>query len=232
MRPPREGDWADSLHPYILRPEKYPPSVVITHSPTSVFIRDRYPKSSVHALVLPRDVSKTHQHPFAAFDCFSPSSTAFLAAVRADAARLKSLVAAELQRKHGDQRGRDWARDVMVGVHAVPSMANLHVHVLSRDLFSDCLRRKSHYNSFNTEFFVPLEDFPLSADEQRRRHLDLLGARMRCWRCGRDFGAQFKRLKEHLEGEFEEWRKEGEDEGKGKEVVKERAEVEDDDETE
>jgi aprataxin len=225
---------------------------VITHNPTSVSIRDGYPKSSVHVLLLPRDLSRTHQHPFTAFDCSSSSSTAFLASVRADAARLKSLVVAELRRKHGDQRGRDWAREVMVGVHSVPSMANLHVHVLSRDFFSDRLRQRKHYNSFNTAFFVPLEDFPLSGEEQKKRRggrsAELLGAGMRCWRCGKGFGAQFKRLKEHLGEEFEEWRKESggggrEEEGKGKEreeVVKERAEevekkvtVEDDgDETE
>jgi aprataxin len=31
---------------------------------------------------------------------------------------------------------------------------------------------------------------------------------MKCWRCGMNFGNRFARLKEHLEAEFEEWKRE------------------------
>lgn len=107
--------------------------------------------------------------------------------------------------------GRDWTKDVKIGVHAVPSMNHLHIHVLSRDMHSDKMKHKKHYNSFTTDFFVPLEDFPLAADDWRRKR----GAQrqwperpMVCWRCGRDFGNRFKELKKHLEVEFEEWKRE------------------------
>lgn len=108
-------------------------------------------------------------------------------------------------------KGRDWRKEVKVGVHAVPSMNHLHIHVLSRDMHSDRLKHRKHYNSFTTDFFVPLDDFPLAEDDWRRQP----GAQRHwperplvCWRCGRDFGNRFKELKEHLDDEFEEWKRE------------------------
>lgn len=41
-----------------------------------------------------------------------------------------------------------------LGYHAEPSMNRLHLHVISDDLCSDCLKTKKHYNSFVTEHFI------------------------------------------------------------------------------
>ena len=106
--------------------------------------------------------------------------------------------------------GRDWASEIVAGVHAVPSMAHLHIHVISRDRHSPCMKHRKHYNSFATEFMVPLEAFPLARDDPRRwpGREGYLERGMVCWRCGRGFGRDFKGLKGHLEVEFEGWRKE------------------------
>lgn len=104
-------------------------------------------------------------------------------------------------------KGRDWSKEVKVGVHAHPSMNHLHIHVLSVDRFSECMKHRKHYNSFATDFFVPLEDFPLAEDDVRRKQ-EYLNQDLKCWRCGKNFGNKFARLKEHLAEEFEEWRKE------------------------
>ncbi|KAI0471626.1 HIT-like protein [Xylariaceae sp. FL0804] len=120
--------------------------------------------------------------------------------------------------------GRDWARDLRVGVHAHPSMSDLHVHVLSPDMVSDCLRHRRHYNSFATPFFVALADFPLAPDDPRRSRRrrggegrgessesssgGYLGRDLTCWRCGENFGGALMRLKDHLALEFEEWKRE------------------------
>lgn len=188
-----------------------------------------YPKSSIHTLLLPRNESFAAMHPFDAFE-----DAEFLAQVRIQATKLKIIVAAELRRQYGKfskldapreavlngeveiERqedmpvGRDWEKEVMVGVHAHPSMNHLHVHVLSRDRYSECLRHRKHYNSFATRFFVPLEDFPLSEDDVRRHpgREGYLGSDLVCWRCGKGFGNRFARLKEHLKVEFEEWKRE------------------------
>ncbi|RYP56863.1 hypothetical protein DL771_011567 [Monosporascus sp. 5C6A] len=227
----------DGLGAYVADPASFPASRVVFHDASFVAVNDLYPKASVHALLLPRDAALRRLHPFDALG----GDPAFLAAVRGQAARLRRLVAKELQRRFGRfsradaareaaldgvapaegegdgdgeggslPRGRDWEAEVRVGVHAHPSMNDLHVHVLSRDMFSDCLRHRKHYNSFNTPFFVDLADLPLAPDDPRRHpgRAGYLGADLTCWRCGRNFGNRFKQLKEHLAHEFEEWKKE------------------------
>ena len=106
-------------------------------------------------------------------------------------------------------KGRDWAREITAGVHAVPSMTHLHVHILSRDRHSECMKHRKHYNSFATGFMVPLEDFPLAKDDRRRwpGREGFLEEELRCWRCGRGFGRRFVGLKGHLEEEFEGWKR-------------------------
>ena len=216
----------DALGQYILSPKKYSPSVVVYHDDSFVALNDAYPKSTVHCLLLPRSEKHTRLHPFEAFE-----DAAFLSSVRVEAAKLKTLVANELQRKYGpfskqDEAreavlngvvdadelpvGRDWMRDVRVGIHAHPSMNHLHVHVISVDRHSVCLKHRKHYNSFATPFFVDLDDFPLKEDDVRRHPTKegYLHSDMKCWRCGRNFENRFAKLKEHLEMEFEEWKRE------------------------
>lgn len=229
----------DGLGAYLADPASFPPGHVVFHTPDAVAVRDKFPKATVHCLLLPRCPQRSRMHPFDALG----GDPAFLAEVRAGAARLRDLVAKELQRLLGRHsrldaarnavldgegepepgraeegvgpdgmlalpRGRDWAREVRVGVHAVPSMNHLHVHVLSRDMHSERMKHKKHYNSFTTDFFVPLDDFPLAEDDPRRNQKGWPERPMVCWRCGRDFGNKFKELKEHLDGEFEEWKRE------------------------
>ncbi|RYP59674.1 hypothetical protein DL769_008438 [Monosporascus sp. CRB-8-3] len=228
----------DGLGAYLADPASFPASRVVFHDASFVAINDLYPKASVHTLLLPRDAALRRLHPFDALG--DPNNAAFLAAVREQAARLRRLVAKELQRRYGRfsradaareavldggalgegegegqegrelPQGRDWEAEVRVGVHARPSMNDLHVHVLSRDMFSECLRHRKHYNSFNTPFFVDLADLPLAPDDPRRHpgRAGYLDADLTCWRCGRNFGNRFKQLKEHLAHEFEEWKKE------------------------
>lgn len=222
------------LGAYLDSPETLPASRVIFHTPDFVAIHDMYPKATVHALLLPRRRDRNLQHPFDAL-----ADDAFREQVIEATGRLKRLVAAELRRRLGRHSradaarqavldgeaepdeggnkdggalpaGRDWEAEVRTGVHAVPSMSHLHVHVLSRDMHSPALRHRRHYNSFNTPFFVPLEDMPLPEDDGRRHtgHEGYLRFGMRCWRCGKDFGNRFKELKVHLDVEFDEWSKE------------------------
>lgn len=221
---PREG-----LGKYIDQPENSHECKVIFYNDGFVAINDLYPKSSVHCLLLPRSPQHQRMHPFEAFE-----DAEFLRSVRENAARLKSLVAKELQRKYapfsaqertreavlnGDVRlqdgeelpiGRDWEQEVMVGIHAHPSMNHLHIHVLSVDRFSDKMRHKKHYNSFTTPFLVDLDAFPLPANDARRHpgQNGYLKSNLKCWRCGEEFGVKFADLKKHLAVEFEKWKRE------------------------
>lgn len=117
---------------------------------------------------------------------------------------------APLQQQHKEPQGRDYSLDLLAGIHAHPSMAHLHIHILSRDRHSPCVRHRRHYNSFSTPFFVPIDAFPLKPDDPRRhpgRH-GYIERDLQCWRCGAGFGRRFKALKEHLEEEFERWKTE------------------------
>ena len=218
----------DGLGAYIASPNSFPPSRVISHSEKFVVIDDLYPKSSVHLLLLPRDPKRTLLHPFEALD-----DEDFLTEVREEVTKLRVLVTRDLRRRYGRfsakdkareeamdadpatmeedlPHGRDWDKDVLAGVHAHPSMNHLHVHIISVDRESDRMRHRKHYNSFATPFFIPLEDFPLAADDKRRHpgREGYLDSDLKCWRCGKNFRNKFARLKEHLTEEFEEWKKE------------------------
>ena len=214
------------LGAYTEDPASFPPSVVIYHTDDFVVIHDKFPKATVHTLLLTR--SKKHHllHPFEAF-----KDAEFLAKVQAEVAKLKTLVAKELQRKIGADsqadakreailngeteavsedlpKGRDWESEIIAGVHAVPSMSHLHVHVLSRDMHSPCVKHRKHFNSFNTPFLVDVGEFPLGDadlrwDTRKEKYLewDLV-----CWRCSKNFGNKFAQLKAHLDEEFERWR--------------------------
>lgn len=216
----------NGLGAYIASPSSFPSSRVVIHSSDFVTIHDLYPKSSIHLLCIPRLSSKSSLHPFTAFE-----DSAFLALVQEEVRKLRVLVAKELKRKYGrfsalekareaaleagkegDEvpAGRDWSKDVLSGIHAHPSMNHLHVHVLSRDRYSECMRHRKHYNSFATPFLIDIEDFPLSKGDVRRHpgREGYLQSDLKCWRCGKNFKNKFKALKDHLEEEFEEWKKE------------------------
>ena len=215
----------DGLGAYAVNPEAFGPERIISHNQKYVVINDMYPKAAVHALVIPRDQDKNGQHPFDAFE-----DPLFLAETKAEVEKAARTVASELRRRYGrfsasekariqamegdeiiDElpKGRDWSEHVMVGIHSRPSMNHLHVHVLSRDMVSDCLKHRKHYQTFNTPFFVPLDAFPLAQDDPRRHpgKAGYIDRDLVCWRCGMSFGNKFVKLKAHLEEELEQWKK-------------------------
>ncbi|KAL8686905.1 MAG: hypothetical protein Q9218_006777 [Villophora microphyllina] len=219
------------LGAYTHAPESFPASRVISYDDNFVVINDLYPKSSLHLLLLPRQPEKQLLHPFKALQ-----DTAFLTTIQEEVRKLKPFVAKELQRRYSkfsskDQKreeaienamdgvkelddaslppGRDWSKEVVAGIHTHPSMSHLHIHILSRDRHSECMRHRKHYNSFATPFLVDVDEFPLTKEEMRRRMKGgFLERDLVCWRCGRNFGNKFARLKVHLEEEFAEWKKE------------------------
>ncbi|KAH8899786.1 HIT-like protein [Thozetella sp. PMI_491] len=219
---PRSG-----LLAYINNPERYPPNIVLRANANTVLIKDMYPKATVHLLLLPRSPAHYGLHPHEAFE-----DPEFLAMMKEEAAVGAQLAAAELQRLLASTSAttkaryaameadyapdeippaRDFSGDIRVGIHAHPSMEHLHVHIMSRDMHSEKLRHRKHYNSFNTPFFVPLADYPLAPDDERRK-TSYQNANLKkdfiCWRCGNNFGDRFPKLKSHLEAEFQAWSRE------------------------
>ncbi|KAH6576129.1 hypothetical protein BASA60_004684 [Batrachochytrium salamandrivorans] len=95
--------------------------------------------------------------------------------------------------------------NVQVGFHAVPSMRQLHLHIISTDFDSPCMKTKLHYNSFVTSFFIPVEEFIEKLDRPGGAiHIDreeyealIKTTPLKCRCCGEVF-KQMPALKLHL----------------------------------
>ncbi|ORY36711.1 HIT-like protein [Rhizoclosmatium globosum] len=72
--------------------------------------------------------------------------------------RMKDLEMLEmLKRTVEELRNNHPDATLRAGFHAIPSMAHLHLHLISDDFISPALKNKKHWNSFTTPFFVPLD---------------------------------------------------------------------------
>lgn len=100
-------------------------------------------QAKVHLLILPRKMRD-------GLSVLSKDDTPMLDAMRQKAEQTVK-----------EMKTKDPSLKFRVGFHAVPSMRQLHLHVISQDFQSDHLKVKKHWNSFTTEFF---RDF----DEVRR----------------------------------------------------------------
>ncbi|XP_053951652.1 aprataxin-like protein isoform X1 [Anastrepha ludens] len=114
------------------------PKNCIISSEDAVVIRDKYPKAQHHYLVLPKaDIA----------DIFHLTLS-----------HLPLLEELYLLAQNVIEVKRCVMDDFKIGFHAQPSMQRLHLHVISKDFVSDCLKTKKHWTSFNTELFLPYQD--------------------------------------------------------------------------
>lgn len=192
--------WKSQLALYIRNPAQYPELVMFANEDV-VLIRDKFPKSTVHFLMLLRDSTITHSHPTTAITEERKASLA------PHIDKAKGLVYEQFKDCVPDLQVDRQAfidRFVQVGVHSVPSMNNIHIHILSKDFHSTSMKNKKHYNSFTTRFFVPWEQLPLKAipkkdlmEDQFIKEHDLI-----CCYCGENMKNRFVELKKHLDIEF------------------------------
>lgn len=160
------------------------PNMIVVTDDRIVMIRDKYPKATHHYLVLPRD----------------------------DIHSLRALNGSHTQLlSHMLEVARDFVSqlsgpklDFQYGFHASASMAQLHMHVISRDFDSVHLKTKRHWNTFTTEFFMDAQTI-LSALEETgtielfdRGKCDLLlKTSLRCHVCAEELPTMPK-LKIHI----------------------------------
>ena len=145
------------------------PSLQLYEDDRVVIIDDRYPKARHHFLVLPRE---------RIVDLASVTSS-----------HIPLL-------EHMSEKARDRVEENFPGVefrfgyHAVPSMSQLHLHAISQDFDSPCLKHKKHWNSFNTEYFIPAEQVMEDLKENGEVNLPqddvgraLLKKDLKCHKC-------------------------------------------------
>ena len=141
VQPPKPAamEGLGALERMALNPSLYPDRVLLLTSQLVVGY-DVYPKARRHLLIMPR---------------VALSGPAVLTEAHAPLLRRMSRLAGWLAER---LRGADPSLPPLrAGFHAVPSMRQLHLHLISRDLDSACLKHKKHWNSFVTDFFVPPE---------------------------------------------------------------------------
>lgn len=164
---------------------------VVFYDDDVVIMKDGYPKSQIHLLVLPRS-KHTYDTPQKAFDAeFKLSMEPYIEKAR------QYLIS------HWQYEGDSIEDHIIVCCHSVPSMANLHIHVLSDDMFSIRLKNRKHFNSFQTPFAIKWHEMPLPEDDARwdRQYCERLLKQDIVYR-GVNYGSSFARVKKAIAANF------------------------------
>ncbi|CAH1799026.1 unnamed protein product, partial [Owenia fusiformis] len=147
-----------------------------------VIIKDKYPKAKHHFLVLPKE----------------------------NISSLKSLTRdhiplLEHMQLEGEQLAfkTDDTLKFRLGYHCIPSMSHIHLHVISQDFNSPCLKNKKHWNTFTTEYFIDSKDVIKEVKEKgcfirdKSKYEAILKQPLRCHVCEQIFPT-IPALKTHI----------------------------------
>lgn len=146
----------DAFQPYIDHPERFG-QLILYQDDQVLIIKDKFPKSLRHYLIIPRSSTYTRIHPLKVFYQF-PKLYDILTDYVALAKQLIVDDLINVQLIAPNQGPEFKSLFIQCGVHSIPSLNNLHIHVMTKDFHSPRLKHKKHYNSFNTKFFVPFEE--------------------------------------------------------------------------
>uniref|UniRef100_A0A8C6RA54 Aprataxin n=1 Tax=Nannospalax galili TaxID=1026970 RepID=A0A8C6RA54_NANGA len=165
------------------------PNVQVYKDDQVVVIKDKYPKARHHWLVLPW------------------ASISSLKAVTSEHLELLKHMHTVGEKMISDFAGSS-KLSFRLGYHAIPSMSQVHLHVISQDFDSPCLKNKKHWNSFNTEYFLESQAVIKMVQEAGRVIVqdgmsELLKLPLRCHECQQPLPS-IPQLKEHLR---EHWSK-------------------------
>ena len=150
----------DAFQKYIDHPERH--DIVLFHDQNVIIIKDMFPKSTRHLLVIPRNRQVTKTHPLDAFctdypEFWDTSSTIWCWGML----KAKDLIIDELFRYSSvnDKSQLLEFRNTFIkaGVHSIPSLNNLHVHVITQDFHSPRMRNKTLQFIYH-KVFVPFEE--------------------------------------------------------------------------
>ncbi len=165
------------------------PDMVVHSDELTVTIKDGYPKAKHHYLVLPKEDIPSLRH----------INRTHIPLVKRMMENGRTL-AKKLTEKDGTLEFRH-------GYHASPSMARLHMHIISQDFVSPCLKNKKHWNSFTTEFFVEAEQVIELLESKgevqfdKSRFEEFLKLPLRCHKC-EAVPINMPKLKAHLEQHY------------------------------
>ncbi|XP_014834186.1 PREDICTED: aprataxin-like [Poecilia mexicana] len=176
------GHWSQGL-----KTSMQDPQMQVYKDDKVVVITDKYPKARYHWLVLPWQ---------------SIPSLKALRGEHCDLLRHMQQVADRMIQQCPDASTLRFRS----GYHAIPSMSHIHLHVISQDFDSPCLKNKKHWNSFTTEYFIDSDDViqMLEASGKvtvKEGSSELLKLPLRCHVCHKELPT-IPSLKEHLKSHF------------------------------
>lgn len=162
---------------------------------------DRYAKSYVHLLFMPKrkemmidtlqQATRDHLKLLELFAQLSKEIAEHLVATDQVIARMNSLDGTVF----------------LAGFHSVPSLTPIHMHFLSRDLANAAMKKRDHFMSFTTPFFLPLATVYSElrkngsvSDKSDFRHF--INGDIISHINGENYGRKFAKLKHHLERNF------------------------------
>jgi aprataxin len=156
------------LMKYAVDPEQYPAKVPY-YDNNLILLNNKFPKSKIHLMIIPRipiaSVWELNSSHLGLLDKFSKRLDIF--------------------QKNNNQV------QFKAGFHAIPSMSQLHLHVISDDFISPCLVKKKHYLSYTTPYLIDLENVIDSIQKEgkfkhtltKSQFLDLLNGDIVCHKC-------------------------------------------------
>ncbi|KAI9064478.1 hypothetical protein FKP32DRAFT_1570725 [Trametes sanguinea] len=195
-------------------PSTVPPHVRIGFTDYTVTIKDAYPKSYFHRLVLPRiylPIEPEQVRDLRSLLCLPrEQARAILLALKRDAEVAKREMEQEMREQHG------FVWPIQMGFHAVPSLDHVHVHVISTDFLGQYYKKKKHVNSFHPRmgFFVHLDEvirwydpdieptwFAMKTAIDKVEYNKILGRDPLCPHCDEQYRT-IPKLKKHLKDVF------------------------------
>jgi aprataxin len=180
------GGWSNALVDIVKNPGRHK-DVIIFQDEDVIIIKDKFPKAKVHLLCLPTEVILN----FKALDITKIGPLKSLRTAGIDMIKKLKVEHPKLKFK--------------MGFHAVPSMRQIHMHIISQDFDSEHMKNKKHWISFtNEEFFVSTDDFILRLENlskvefDHKYYEDLLKGPLVCHVCQQSNFANFPSLKQHI----------------------------------
>ncbi|XP_050804257.1 aprataxin isoform X1 [Gopherus flavomarginatus] len=208
------GHWSQGL-----KISMQDPKMQVYKDERVVIIKDKYPKARYHWLILPWDsisslksVTKEHlellEHMHAVGEkliqqCLHKDSLEFRLGYHA-------VPSMRQGREHWSVICQEevglwlfWiAKSTTLIVDHLPHFLHVHLHVISQDFDSPCLKNKKHWNSFTTEYFLNSQDV-IEMVKTKGKVLvkegtsELLKLPLRCHVC-KQHQSTIPQLKEHL----------------------------------
>ncbi|XP_040273776.1 aprataxin [Bufo bufo] len=129
-----QGHWSQGL-----KVSMQDPDMQVFKDDKVVVIKDKYPKARYHWLVLP-------WQSISSLKMLQPEHLELLQHMH------------EVGEKIAQQHSAHSKAPFRLGYHVIPSMSHIHLHVISQDFDSPCLKNKKHWNSFTTDYFLDSKD--------------------------------------------------------------------------